>query len=89
MFSAGDYLDNGGCSLIHYLDLQMTLFMVLNHTFKALHAESTPLSVIISTRGINMIILHIKDFGDIKIELDRVNAPISANNFASLVSQGF
>ena len=36
-----------------------------------------------------MIILHIKDFGDIKIELDRVNAPISANNFASLVSQGF
>lgn len=48
-----------------------------------------PLSFIISTRGKNMIILHIKDFGDIKIELDRVNAPISANNFASLVSQGF
>lgn len=36
-----------------------------------------------------MIILHIKGFGDIKIELDRKNAPISANNFASLVSQGF
>lgn len=36
-----------------------------------------------------MIVLHIKDFGDIKIELDRVNAPISANNFASLVSNGF
>ena len=36
-----------------------------------------------------MIILHIRDFGDIKIELDRVNAPISANNFATLVSQGF
>ncbi len=36
-----------------------------------------------------MIILHIKDFGDIKIELDRDNAPISANNFASLVSSGF
>ncbi len=36
-----------------------------------------------------MIILHIKDFGDIKIELDRDNAPISANNFASLVADGF
>ncbi len=36
-----------------------------------------------------MIILHIKDFGDIKIELDRDNAPISANNFASLVANGF
>lgn len=36
-----------------------------------------------------MIILHIKDYGDIKIELDRDNAPISANNFASLVSKGF
>lgn len=36
-----------------------------------------------------MIILHVKDFGDIKIELDRVNAPISSNNFASLVSSGF
>jgi len=36
-----------------------------------------------------MIILHIKDYGDIEIELDREAAPISANNFASLVSQGF
>lgn len=36
-----------------------------------------------------MIILHIKDFGDIKIELDRVNAPISCNNFVSLVNSGF
>lgn len=36
-----------------------------------------------------MIILHIKDYGDIEIELDRKAAPISANNFASLVSKGF
>lgn len=36
-----------------------------------------------------MIILKIKDFGDIKIELDRDNAPISAANFTSLVKQGF
>ena len=36
-----------------------------------------------------MIILHIKDYGDIKIALDRKNAPISSNNFAYLVSQGF
>lgn len=36
-----------------------------------------------------MVILHVKDFGDIKIELDRANAPISSNNFVSLVSSGF
>ena len=36
-----------------------------------------------------MIILTIKDFGDIKIELDRDNAPISCNNFAYLVGTGF
>lgn len=36
-----------------------------------------------------MVILHIKDYGDIKIELDYENAPISAKNFASLVSSGF
>ncbi len=36
-----------------------------------------------------MIILHMKDFGDIEIELDYVNAPNSAANFAHLVSTGF
>ena len=36
-----------------------------------------------------MIILTIKDYGDIKIELDRDNAPISCNNFAYLVGTGF
>lgn len=36
-----------------------------------------------------MIILNIKDFGEIQIELDRENAPISSNNFAYLVSTGF
>ena len=36
-----------------------------------------------------MIVLTIKDLGDIKIELDRENAPISCNNFAYLVSKGF
>lgn len=36
-----------------------------------------------------MIILHIKDFGDIKIKLDYDNAPISSANFASLVKKGF
>lgn len=36
-----------------------------------------------------MIILTIKDYGDIKIELDREHAPISCNNFAYLVSKGF
>ena len=36
-----------------------------------------------------MIVLTIKDLGDIKIELDRKNAPISCNNFAYLVSKGF
>lgn len=36
-----------------------------------------------------MIILKIKNFGEIKIELDRENAPISSNNFAYLVGTGF
>ena len=36
-----------------------------------------------------MIILTIKNFGDIKIELDYQNAPISSANFVSLVKSGF
>ena len=36
-----------------------------------------------------MIILKVKDYGEIKIELDRDNAPISCNNFAYLVNKGF
>lgn len=36
-----------------------------------------------------MVILHIRNFGDIKIELDRDNAPISCANFVSLVKSGF
>jgi peptidyl-prolyl cis-trans isomerase B (cyclophilin B) len=36
-----------------------------------------------------MIILHMKNFGDIKIELDYENAPISCANFVSLVKSGF
>lgn len=36
-----------------------------------------------------MIILKIKDYGEIKIELDRVNAPISSANFTSLCKNGF
>lgn len=36
-----------------------------------------------------MIILKIKDYGDIKIELDRKNAPISSANFTKLCKDGF
>ena len=36
-----------------------------------------------------MVILHIKDYGDIQIELDYQSAPNSARNFAYLVSKGF
>ncbi len=36
-----------------------------------------------------MIVLHIKNYGDITLELDRENAPISSNNFASLAKEGF
>ena len=36
-----------------------------------------------------MIILHMKNFGDIRIELDYENAPISCANFVSLVKSGF
>lgn len=36
-----------------------------------------------------MVILHIKDYGDIQIELDYEAAPNSARNFAYLVSKGF
>ena len=36
-----------------------------------------------------MVILNIKNFGKIKIELDYKNAPISATNFAYLAGTGF
>ncbi len=36
-----------------------------------------------------MIILHMRNFGDIEIELDYNNAPNTAANFAELVSKGF
>ena len=37
----------------------------------------------------NMIILKIANMGEIKIELDYKNAPISSANFVSLVNKGF
>ena len=36
-----------------------------------------------------MVILTIRNFGEIKIELDYQNAPISSANFVSLVKSGF
>ncbi len=36
-----------------------------------------------------MIILKIKDYGEIKIELDRTQAPNTCANFVSLVNKGF
>ena len=36
-----------------------------------------------------MVIIKIKDGGEIKIELDEVNAPITTENFKNLVSEGF
>ena len=36
-----------------------------------------------------MVILKIKDKGEIKIELNETAAPISAKNFSDLVSEGF
>lgn len=36
-----------------------------------------------------MVALHIKDYGDIEIELDYESAPNSSRNFAYLVSKGF
>ena len=36
-----------------------------------------------------MIVLHIQKYGDIQIELNREQAPISCANFTSLVKQGF
>lgn len=36
-----------------------------------------------------MVILTIKNFGDIQIQLDYENAPISCANFVSLVKSGF
>ena len=37
----------------------------------------------------NMVVLEIKDYGTIKIELDEKNAPISSENFKNLVEEGF
>mgnify|MGYP004606784649 CR=1 FL=1 len=36
-----------------------------------------------------MIILHIKDYGDIQLELDHQSAPITSKNFEDLVKRGF
>lgn len=36
-----------------------------------------------------MVILTVKDFGDIELEMDYENAPISATNFVYLASKGF
>lgn len=36
-----------------------------------------------------MIILHIKDYGDIQLELDHQSAPITSQNFEDLVKSGF
>lgn len=36
-----------------------------------------------------MIVLHVKNFGDISIILDRDNAPISCANFTKLARSGF
>ncbi|MCQ2743051.1 MAG: peptidylprolyl isomerase [Bacilli bacterium] len=36
-----------------------------------------------------MVIISVKGFGDIKIELDYKNAPISSTNFVYLASKGF
>lgn len=36
-----------------------------------------------------MIVMKVKDFGEIQIEMDRDNAPISVANFVSLVKKGF
>ena len=36
-----------------------------------------------------MIILHIKDYGDIQLELDHQSAPITCQNFEELVKNGF
>ena len=36
-----------------------------------------------------MVILTIKNLGDIKLEMDYKNAPISAKNFVTLVKKGF
>ena len=36
-----------------------------------------------------MIILHIKDYGDIQLELDHQSAPITCQNFEELVKKGF
>ena len=36
-----------------------------------------------------MVILTIKDLGEIKLEMDYENAPISAKNFVKLVKKGF
>ena len=35
-----------------------------------------------------MIILHIKDYGDIQLELDHQSAPITCQNFEELVKKG-
>ncbi len=36
-----------------------------------------------------MVTLRIKDYGDIVLEMDYKNAPVSASNFVSLCSSGF
>ncbi len=39
--------------------------------------------------GTHHAIIHVKDFGDIKVELNATVAPVTVSNFANLVNNGF
>lgn len=51
--------------------------------------QENSLAFKISIEELNMIILRIKDYGEIRIELDYKNAPNTCRNFVSLVESGF
>ena len=39
--------------------------------------------------GTHHAVIHVKDFGDIKVELNATVAPVTVSNFANLVNKGF
>lgn len=48
--------------------------------------SETPLELV---SGLHHVVIHVKDYGEIRVELDADNAPISVSNFLDLASAGF
>lgn len=58
-------------------------------THRAWKNEELPTIMLEPKKERKMVTLHIEEYGDIVLEMDYQNAPISAANFVSLAKKGF